>query len=206
MGKPIIGMAGGIGSGKSAVAGLFGEAGCRVISSDDQISAAYRDPGILNALRERWGEKITTAQGTVDRSAIAARIFQESGERQWLERLLHPWVAKRRELEMEAGEKAPQIVAFVWDTPLLFEAGLNRQCDAVVFVDAPRDVRLERVGKQRGWDAAELDRRENLQWPLDKKRAISDYVIGNSAGVEATRRQVLDVLSRICAKRTREQA
>ena len=64
----------------------------------------------------------------------------------------------------------PGVVAFVWDTPLLLEAGLKDQCDAVVFVDAHPQTRLERVARSRGWDSAELTRRENLQWPLDRKR------------------------------------
>jgi dephospho-CoA kinase len=92
------------------------------------------------------------------------------------------------------------VVAFVWDTPLLLEAGLKGQCDAVVFVDAPPELRLERVARSRGWDLPELLRRENLQWPLDRKREIADYVIRNTADVGEARSQVRDVLSRILAR------
>ena len=91
----------------------------------------------------------------------------------------------------------PGTIAFVWDTPLLFEVGLQNQCDAVVFVDAPLQVRLDRVCRTRRWDEAELLRRENLQWPLDKKREISDYIIRNTADAEEARSQVRTVLSRI---------
>jgi hypothetical protein len=73
------------------------------------------------------------------------------------------------------------VEAYVWDTPLLLETGLNRQCDVVVFIDAPREQREARVAWQRGWDAAELARREKLQMPLDKKRELSDDVIVNTA-------------------------
>jgi dephospho-CoA kinase len=94
----------------------------------------------------------------------------------------------------------PEVVAFVWDTPLLLEAGLKDQCDAVVFVDAPPELRLQRVSRARGWDIAELLRRENLQWPLDRKREIADYVIRNTADAGEARSQVRDVLSRILAR------
>jgi dephospho-CoA kinase len=89
------------------------------------------------------------------------------------------------------------VVAFVWDTPLLFETGLNEQCDAVVFVDAPQPLRLARVQASRGWDAGELARRENSQLALDTKRNISQYVVKNTADADTVRGQVRAVLSRI---------
>jgi len=93
------------------------------------------------------------------------------------------------------------VVAFVWDTPLLIEGGLDRLCDALVFVDAPAAVRLQRVQQSRGWDEAELTRREILQLALDKKRKISQYVVDNTADAEYARGQVREVLSRILANR-----
>jgi dephospho-CoA kinase len=90
-----------------------------------------------------------------------------------------------------------QVLAFVWDTPLLVENGLNSQCDAVVFVDASREVRLARVKESRGWDEAELERREKSQMPLDKKREISDYVLVNAAEADRIRGQIREILSQI---------
>lgn len=199
-GKPIIGIAGGIGSGKSFVARAFGEMGCAVIDSDAQVTAAYAEPSVRRTLREWWGDGILRPDGTVNRAAIAQRVFNDSDERRRLEGLIHPRVAELRRLQMQAAALDPQVVAFVWDTPLLFEAGLSRECDAVVFVDAPADLRLARVSQARGWDQAELQRRENLQWPLDRKREISDYVVQNTADTGDIRRQVRDVLSRIQAR------
>jgi dephospho-CoA kinase len=112
-------------------------------------------------------------------------------------------VARMRDEEMAARASDPQTVAFVWDTPLLFEAGLDRQCDALVFVDAPAELRARRVREGRGWDAAELARRENLQWPLDRKREISDHQITNTASADEVRGQVRKVLSRILARSPR---
>jgi dephospho-CoA kinase len=106
---------------------------------------------------------------------------------------------------MEQRGDDPQVLAFVWDTPLLFETGLNQQCDAVVFVEAAPAVRANRVFSGRGWSEAEWIRREKLQQPLDMKRKISDYVIVNTAEADAAkaevRRQVREILSLILANR-----
>jgi dephospho-CoA kinase len=199
-GKPIIGIAGGIGSGKSFIAGLFAAERCAVIDSDAQVRVAYADPAILAVLGAWWGESVFRPDGSLDRSAVARRVFSDPRERERLEGLLHPWVGRLRQRQMEELANEPGIVAFVWDTPLLFEAGLNTQCDAVVFVETPLEVRLDRVIRTRGWTQEELQRRENLQWPLDRKRQISDDVIQNTADVGDARRQVRAVLSRILAQ------
>jgi len=196
-GKPVIGIAGGIGSGKSFVARLFGELNCAVIDSDAQVRSAYSDPAVQRTLREWWGEGVFLSDGKVSRSEIAKRVFNDPQERKRLEGLIHPLVNEARQREMGILAHDPGTVAFVWDTPLLFEAGLSGECDAIVFVEAPFDLRLRRVAQTRGWDEAELLRRENLQWPLDRKRKISEYAIENSADVGEARSQVRAVLSRI---------
>lgn len=198
-GRPIIGIAGAIGSGKSFVARLFGEFGCAVIDSDQQVRAAYADPAVRATLRSWWGEDALAANGEVNRPFIASKIFGNEAERRRLEQLLHPLVAKARESAMRAAAADPRIVAFVWDTPLLFEVGLNRECDAVVFVDAPLEVRLKRVQASRGWGEADLNERQKLQWPLDKKREMSDHHITNTADVGVVRDQVKEALALILA-------
>jgi dephospho-CoA kinase len=196
-GIPIIGIAGGIGSGKSFVAALFGELGCAVIDADAQVREAYDDPAVRQTLREWWGDSVFHADGSVNRSAIAKRIFNDEDQRRRLSELVHPMVnqGRVRWMQKRASENPP--VAFILDTPLLFEAGMNGECDAVVFVDAPGELRLERVRRSRGWDEAELLSRQNLQWPLDRKREMSDYVIENAADAGITRSQVRAVLSQI---------
>ncbi len=197
--KPIIGIAGGIGSGKSFVAGLMGEMSCRVIHADDQVRQAYLDPHIRSTLLSWWGPAVIGADGSVNRPEIARRIFADSAQRQRLEHLLHPWIALQRDQIMADEAKNPNIFAFVWDTPLLFETGLEAACDAVVFVDAPEDMRFSRVKASRGWEPDEIIRREKLQWSLDKKRKASHYVVVNTADAAASRSQVREILSRILA-------
>jgi dephospho-CoA kinase len=199
-GKPIIGITGGIGSGKSTVAAIFGEIGCQVISSDRQVEQVYRAPEVAAELRKWWGGEIVKTDGELNKRRIADIIFSDPSQRKRLEELLHPRVARLRDREMGRARGNPQIKAIVWDTPLLFETGLREKCDAVVFVESPLSQRLERVLRDRGWDEAELRRRENSQWPLDKKREISDYTIDNTADPDYVRGQVREVLFRILAK------
>jgi dephospho-CoA kinase len=196
-GKPIIGIAGGIGSGKSFIAKLFADEGCLVLSADDQVRTVYADPAVRDTLKQWWGPGVINGDDQVDRHAVAQRVFEKPDERRRLEALIHPKVAALRDAAMAAAADDAQVLAFVWDIPLLFEVGLNDRCDAVVFVDAPWDERLRRVRQTRGWDEAELRRRENLQVALDNKRRMSNDIVQNTADVGFARRQVQEILSRI---------
>jgi len=198
-GKPIIGIAGGIGSGKSLVASILRDENCCVISSDEQVRNAYKDYSIKLTLQKWWGRMVLDPSGEIDRGVVARKIFNSSAERQRLENLMHPIVNKLRERQMAQAANDPLILAYVWDTPLLFETGLNAHCDSVIFVDAPSELRNSRVREARGWGQGELEKREILQMPLDKKQDASEYVVVNTADAEELRRQVREVLSRILA-------
>jgi len=200
-GKPIIGLAGGIASGKSFVANLFGQCGCTVINSDDLVHAAYVDPAVLATVRQRWGNGVLRVDGSIDRKALGKIVFQSPSDRADLQALTHPIVDQIRQRTMQAN--IADALAFVWDSPLLFETGLNDRCDGVVFVDVPQAERAKRAAL-RGWDAAELARREKSQWPLDKKRALSHYVLQNTADATPTRDEVCRLLSQILLSTAKE--
>ena len=105
-GKPIIGIVGGIGSGKSFVADLFGELGCLVIKSDEQVYQVYRLPEVKQTLRDWWGVEVFDTAGEVSRPAVAKRVFNDSQQRQRLERLVHTHryaVARRADAQARAG-------------------------------------------------------------------------------------------------------
>lgn len=199
-GKPIIGMAGGIGSGKSHIARIFGELGCVVINADDQVDQAYRDPAILEQLRQWWGQQAMQADGSVDRQFVASRIFNDQQDKQKLEGMLHPYVARLRQQAMQQAADDSRILAYVWDIPLLFETGLNQQCDAVIFVDTPVEIRRRRVAESRGWNEQELTRRENMQWPLDRKQKLSEYILTNTDD-DSVGRQVRQLFFHILASK-----
>ncbi len=199
-GKPIIGLVGGIGSGKSFVAQLFADEGCMVIDSDAAVGEAYQRPEVREKLRQWWGPQILLPNSQVNRKAIAQRVFNDERERRRLEALIHPIVAELRDEQMRRGADDASVRAYVWDTPLLLAAGLGEQCDAIIYVDAPEAERIERVRRTRGWDEAELGRREKLQMPLDKKLDMANDIVRNTAGADdEVRNQVRKVLSRILA-------
>ncbi len=197
--KPVIGLAGGIGSGKSTIARLFASQGCAVIDSDADAHAALQSEAVRAELRKWLGDAVFNADGTVNRKAVGSRIFNDPAQVQRLNALIHPRVAAQRELAMAKYLADPTLRAIVWDTPLLFEVGLNDQCDAVVFIQAPRELRLERVRHTRGWTPEELEKRENFQFPLDKKAQLADYCVNNTGDAASSLRQVQQVLSQILA-------
>lgn len=143
--------------------------------------AALDLPQVKAQLADRWGAGVFLPEGAPDRAAIAARVFSDPAQRAWLEGLVHPQVRARREQARAAAFADPATLAVVEDCPLLFETGLDAGCDAVIFVDAPLELRLARVAG-RGWGAAELARREKSQWPVDSKRVKADHVVVNDAG------------------------
>jgi len=180
---PVIGIAGGIGSGKSSVARALGTLGALVSDSDLQIRAALETKDVQETLRSWWGDRAMTSDADVNRSAVAKIVFNDPAERERLETLLHPYALRARTtlIERAERERAPCVVI---DAPLLFEAGLDGECDAVIFVDAAPETRLARLRETRGWDQIELIRREKAQLPLEQKRSNSDHVIINE-GEEA---------------------
>ncbi len=188
---PVIGLVGGIGSGKSTVAKMLADEGCMVCDSDALTREALADPAIAAQLRAWWGD------AAADRKQLAHLVFQDATKRTQLESVIHPWIERRRR---QCFSNPPQgTVALVIDAPLLLEAGLDRQCDAILFVDTPLDQRQSRVLSTRGWHPEELSRREAHQWPLDRKRISAHHVLRNDGSSDALRAQVRQVLSKVRA-------
>ena len=160
--KPVVGLAGGIGAGKSSVARVLESLGAVVIDSDRQCHVEFDDPEVVATLRRWWGDAVCGPGGEVDRQALAGIVFDNPAELARLEGLLYPRLARRREELLGTYEAGPQVRAIVLDSPKLFEAGLNELCDAVIFVDASRTVRARRLAETRGWTEETLQKRENL--------------------------------------------
>lgn len=191
---PVIGLAGGIGSGKSTVARILADLGCLVIDSDERARAALDRPEVRDQLVAWWGPDILT-DGRVNRGKVAQIVFSDPDQRQRLESLVHPIV--RQDRAAMIAEAGPGHRAVVIDAPLLFEAGLDRECDAIIFVDTPREQRLARTQANRGWDEAELARREAAQMPPEEKRRRADHVIPNAGSLEDLAAATGAVLERI---------
>lgn len=195
--KPIIGLTGGIGAGKSEVARILEACGCVVLDSDRMAHEELQAPEVLEVLRKWWGHEVCTPEGRPDRRAIARIVFYDPHELERLERLLYPRLNRRREAIVAALEDDPAVLGIVLDAPKLYEAGVDKQCDVVIFVDAEEATRARRVMDKRGWSVEELRRRENLQIPLDNKRTNADHVIANHSSVDALRSEVERVFSTV---------
>jgi dephospho-CoA kinase len=192
--KLVIGLLGGIGSGKSQVAAAFARHGARIIAGDQLGQAALHDPDIRARIVSRWGEGIVDENGEIDRRRLAAIVFADPDQRKALEAISHPWIRQRIRAEVEEARKDPRVPLIVLDAAVMLEAGWNEVCDRLVFIEAPRVVRLERVARQRGWSEKEVAEREEAQLPLTEKAVRADHVLDNSASLEHLNCQVIDLL------------
>ena len=202
--KPIIGILGAIGAGKSAVAAEFAKLGCGVIQADQLNQQVLQQPEIIAQIVDWWGVKITNPDGSVNRSALGDIVFEDSQELKKLTLLVHPLIEARQHELIKSFQSDPDIKAIVLDIPLLAEVGHTKLCDALVYVDTSKSARLDRLRKKRGWTAEKIKKIENLQLPLDKKAKMSEYTIDNNSGIPVTTSQVGRVLTMVLQKHPRK--
>jgi dephospho-CoA kinase len=188
----IIGLLGGVASGKSMVAEQLASLGAKVLNADKIGHEVLQNPKIEAAVRERWGNAVFGSDGRIDRRALARIVFAPPPdgppERAYLEQLTHAEIIPiiKERLDALAGSA---VKAAVIDAPLLAEAGLDNLCDKLIYVDAPPEVRLERA-LVRGWRKEDFAAREDAQKSLDFKRKHADLIINNSGSPEQTQTQV----------------
>jgi dephospho-CoA kinase len=188
----IIGLLGGIASGKSLVARQFCELGAGLLDGDRAGHEVLRLPEVKQLVRERWGQSVFAADGEVDRKALGRIVFDASSEGrselEYLEKITHSRIGRR--LRQQTADLAAQgRAAAVLDAPVMLKAGWDAFCDHIVFVEAPEEVRRARA-LARGWSQEDIARRESVQEPLEVKRARAEFVIDNSGTPEQTRKQV----------------
>jgi len=188
----VIGILGGVASGKSLVSGELAWLGAGVLDADRAGHEALRMPAIAAAARRRWGEAIFGADGQIDRKRLAQVVFapppEGPRERKCLEELTHPEIGRLLEQEARRMSQAGTVAAIL-DAPLLLEAHWDKFCGKLMFVDAPRELRLRRA-LARGWSEKEFAVRESVQEDLESKRGRADLVVDNSGSPEQTREQV----------------
>jgi dephospho-CoA kinase len=187
--SPVIGLIGAIGSGKSQVARLLADRGAVVIDADAIGHELLDDPAAQSQIVERFGTGVlveTDAHSLekpprVDRSALGAIVFADPTQRRALESILHPRMRAHFEAAIQRAMRRGTARSVVLDAAILLEAGWDDLCDLVVFVDAPRFERMQRVARARGWSEETFAAREHAQWSCDEKLRRSDWVIRNDA-------------------------
>jgi dephospho-CoA kinase len=195
--KTVIGILGGIASGKSTVARLLGRHGCAVIEADPIAHQLLEKPEIKDQLVGLFGQHILDENGRVNRAALAHLVFSDASALNRLNALIHPPVMAEIERQIAAYQHDPTVSAIVLDVPLLAEAGGLDLCDVLVFVDADRPVRLERLKKSGKFDENELKKREKFQISLDKKKQLAHYSVSNNSGDSDLAGQVAQLFSTI---------
>jgi dephospho-CoA kinase len=194
---PVLGLVGGIGSGKSEVAAALARRGGCLVAGDPLGHAALKQPSVRDAIVKRWGQDVLDVEGEIDRKKLGAVVFADPDERAALEAIVHPWIGRRLREQLLAAKADPACRFVVLDAAIMLEAGWRTACDVVVYVHAPRAVRLKRVAGQRGWSAEEVGKREQAQLPLALKAACADAALDNSGGPEELEAQVDALLARI---------
>ncbi len=195
---PLIGVVGGVGSGKSAVVNWVStHAPVAVIDADKLGHEALLSVSVKAKLRARFGDEIFDSAGNIVRAKLANRVFGVDANhlvaRRDLERIVHPEISRQIAAEVSIAVEQ-RAEAVLLDAAILLEAGWRDMCELVVFIETPAEMRLQRVQTHRGWSAAELQRREESQWDLSRKRQESDLVIVNDRELEYAGKQLLDCL------------
>ncbi|GAA4794193.1 dephospho-CoA kinase [Rothia endophytica] len=194
-----IGLTGGIGSGKSTVAEMLAERGAVIIDAD-AISRELMEPGsdVLNETVRSFGSAILTADGRLDRAALASVIFENEAKRKELNSIVHPAVRSEAERQAATAQADPGFSGvLIEDIPLLVETGQAQRFDGVVVVETALAERLRRLVDQRGMNRADALARIQAQASDQERREIATWLVDNSHSLEETRRQVETVYGQI---------
>lgn len=188
---PVIGLIGGIGAGKSTAGRCLAARGGAVIDCDKLGHDALALPTVVERLVARWGETVGNPDGTANRRAIAGIVFDDPNERTWLESVVFPVIAGITNELIARANDHPAAKFVVLDAAVLLEAGWGDRCDRILYIDAPRELREQRVLARSKWTPDDLTAREAAQLPPETKKSRADAVILND-GTEAALQAKID--------------
>lgn len=187
MANLIVGVTGGIGSGKSSVMRAFEQLG--IVAEDaDVMARVVVEPGkpALKAIVEHFGPEMLSPDGSLDRPALRQIIFSDADAKQWLENLLHPLINQELEERLAAASSSYALLV----SPLLFETGQDRLVDRVLVVDVPKTLQLERASQRDGVDVAQIQRIMASQMDRQERLSRADEVLDNSGDLASMQQQV----------------
>src|SRR6185437_11625157 len=198
-----VGLTGNIASGKSEVASRFALHGAAIVDADvlAREAVAIGSPAFERVVA-RWGTRILAPDGSLDREALRHTVFADPAQLEELNAIVHPGVNKlRRKMVAEARKRGDAVLIYV--VPLLFERRLAGEFDQIILVDAPKELRLERLVKLRGISAEDAANMIQAQMPAELKRARANFVIENDGTLERLDEQVDDAWTRLIASAAR---
>ena len=193
----VVGLTGGIASGKSTVSRMFREAGIPVICADDLAHEVVK-PGSagLYEIQRTFGDEFVDSAGNLNRVAMARLVFQDKDKRKTLESIIHPRVAEeQRRLLQEFAAQGHKIA--IVDVPLLYESGLEDSVDMVIVAYVPPEIQIERLIARDNLSHEEAWSRLEAQMSIDEKKSLASRVIDNTGAVEFTRKQVLEIIKEL---------
>lgn len=185
----VIGLTGGIGSGKTTIANYFKSKGIPIYIADDEAKAILFTSAAIKEVEETFGKEVMT-DGLPDRGKLAAVVFNDTHKLQLLNNIIHPKVKEHFKNWLEANSNAPFIIR---EAAILFESGSYKDCDKIILVTAPVEVRIARVLERDNTTREKVEERIKAQWDDNKKAALSDYVIMN-IDIEEAKAQVDKIL------------
>jgi len=190
----VVGLTGGLGSGKSTVLEMLKRKGAACADADEIVHRALSPLGLAyQKVLRLFGPSVHRPDRTLDRGKIAEIVFRSPARRRALEKILHPLVEKEIRKKISSHKKG----VLVLDIPLLYEAGMARLTDKVVAVWAPQQTRVRRLVRERGFSKKDAQARLKAQWPLREKCRRADWVIDNGGTLNHTRRQAMELWRRL---------
>jgi dephospho-CoA kinase len=187
----LVGLTGGIATGKSTVAKMFKRCGAIVIDADE-LAREVVEPGkpAWRAIVKLFGETVLSQDRSLDRQALGSIVFRNPKKRRQLEHIIHPRVAREQQrLVRRIAKRKPHTVV-IYEVPLLFEAGVDKRVDNIIVVTADRTTQIARLKKRNGLSRAEALRRISNQMPLAKKTQQADHVLNGTLSRPSLRKQI----------------
>lgn len=196
----IIGLTGGIATGKSTVSNILRENGIPIIDAD-QLTRRLQQPGSvgLKRLAAEFGQQVVQPDGQLDRQRLGQRVFSDPSSRRKLDQVMQPLI-REAVADQLAIFKRQQVPAVVLDFPLLFEAHYDQDCDYIIVVAVNRQTQLQRLMARNGYSKQEAEERITAQMPLERKIQRADRVIDNSGSLDSTRKQVAQFINALKSK------
>ena len=187
----LVGLTGGVATGKSTVAKMFEQCGAAVINAD-LLARQVVEPGkpAWRAIVKLFGKTVLNQDRSLDRQALGSIVFRNRTKRRQLERIIHPRVAREQERLVHRVAKRKPHAVVIYEVPLLFEAGVDKRVDKIIVVTADRETQIARLKKRNGLSRAEAIRRISSQMPLAKKIQRADHVLNGPLPRPSLRRQV----------------